>query len=322
MKIRIKKLVDYPTVLEYSYATATGEVMAVNSEMKSITYSKMKDGSEIPKKLKFDKNTFFIDADLSEFELNFLKAHSQVKHKGSNPNLTNPLFELVNVGEEQNQKVLEIKKIKRVMNIVDSLSVKGIYELCNYLLMDVRGKDISDIYVLLLDPQKGIAYKNYDKVVNLENDEDAELVIIVNKALTMGILTQEGSNYLYNHKPVASSLNELHFYFKNLPDLYEKGLKSAVAEAEVTLPINIQYASTFEQGRDLFLTKEKASKEIEEITDEMYEWAKIKADEMDIKGRKVMKRETLVAAVMKRESNLLEWQEKKEERKRQLAETK
>jgi len=313
MKIRIKKLVNHPTALEYCYATTKGEVMALDSSLKAITYEKIKEG-ETPKKIKFDKNTPFVDIEVGNLEFNFLKYHSQVKHKGENPNLTNPIFELLNVGEEQNQKVTDIKKMKRVLNIVDSLNAKGIYNLCNYLQMVVTGMDISDIYIALLDPTKGIAYANYDKVVNLENDEDAELTIVVNKALAMNILHQRGSEYYYNEKLVAASLNELYYYFKNLPDLFEKGLKASVEEKEVELPITIQFSENFKEGRDLFQNKEKVNKNLEEITPEMIEWAKEKAKEMKIMVTGKMKPETIVEKVMEREKNVIEWAEMKKKR--------
>lgn len=313
MKIRIKKIVNHPTTLEYCYATAKGEVMALNSSLKAITYEKIKEG-ELPKKIKFDKNTPFVDIEVAEAEFNFLKLHSQIKHKGDNPNLTNPVYELLNVGEEQNQKVIDIKKMKRVMNIVDSLNARAIYNLCNYLQMVVTGMDIADIYIKLLDPINGIAYKNYDKVVNLENDEDADLIITVNKALTMNILHQRGSEYYYNDKLVAGSLNELYFYFKNLPELYEKGLKQTVAEKEVELPIKIQFSQNFQDGRDLFEKKEKMAREIETITPEMIEWAKEKAKEMKIVVTSKMKPETLIDSVMKKEKNMIEWEEMKQKR--------
>lgn len=313
MKVRIKKLVNYPSPLEYCYATIKGEIIALNSSLKPITYEQIK-GGELPKKIKFDKNTPFVDIEVDNSEFNFLKAHSQIKHKGENPNLTNPIFELLNIGEEQNQKVTDIKKMKRVLNIVDSLNAKGIYNLCNYLQMVVTGMDIADIYVMLLNPVNGIAYKEYEKVVNLENDEDADLIIVVNKALSMNILHQRGGEYYYNEKLIAASLNELYFYFKNLPDLYEKGLKLSVAEKEVELPIKIQFSENFKEGRDLFENKEKVTRNLGEITPEMIEWAKEKAKEMKIMVTNKMKPETLIEKVMKKERNILEWEDMKKKR--------
>lgn len=310
MNIRIKKLVDYPTTLEYLYATSGGQIMAYNLDLKAVTYEEVKKGAKV-KEIKFDKNTHWIDMDATEKELEILRNHAQVKSKFANANLTNPMFELINVGEEQNEKVLSIKKMRRVMNIVDSLNIKGIYNLCNYLRIDVSGKDIADIYVLLLDPTKGFAYKEYDKVVNLEKDEDAELTINVHKAIMFRLVEQKGNEYHYGGKMAAASLSELYFYFKNSTDLYEKGLKPAIAEREVSLPIKIQYAQNFEEGRDLIIQNENEKEAIEKITDEQLAWLKEKAAEMDVKGRFNMKPENLLKAVLAREVNILEWNEKK-----------
>lgn len=197
------------------------------------------------------------------------------------------------------------------MNIVDSLNISGIYNLCNYIEIDVQGKDIADIYVKLLDTTNGLAYKNYDKIVNLEKDEDAELIINVHKAIMFGLVTKKGSEYHYGGRMAAGSMSELYFYFKNSTDIYEKGLKPSIAEKEVNLPIKIQYAQNFEEGRDLIIQNEKEKDAIEKITDEQLEWLKAKAVEMDIKGRFNMKPENLLKAVLAREVNVLEWNEKK-----------
>ena len=52
MNIRIKKLVDYPTTLEYLYATSGGQIMAYNLDLKAVTYEEVKKGAKV-KEIKF-----------------------------------------------------------------------------------------------------------------------------------------------------------------------------------------------------------------------------------------------------------------------------
>jgi hypothetical protein len=310
MKVRLKKLVTWATTLEYIYSTPAGEIRGYDNDLKPVTHEDYI-GGKAPKKRKFDASTSFIDISINEKELGILREHSQIKWSGNNPNLTNPIYELIDVGKQQNEKVQEIKKMRRVMNFVDGLDVKSIYNLCHYLQMDVNGKDMNEIYTILLNPNSGIAYANYDKVVTIENDEDAELKIVVNKGLVMNLIQMKGTEYFYGNKMVAGSLPELYYYFKNTNDLYEKGLKKAVEEKEIDLPVTIQYAENFEIGRSLFDEKVESKRHAEELTPELLEWAKQKANELDLKGRNLMKPENLVSAVLKKESAMAEWEQKK-----------
>jgi hypothetical protein len=310
MKVRLKKLVTWATTLEYIYSTPAGEIRGFDNDLKPVTHQDYI-GGKSPKKRKFDASTGFVDIDVNEKELAILREHSQIKWSGNNPNLTNPIYELIDVGKQQNEKVHEIKKMKRIMNFIDGLDIKSIYNLCHYLQLDVSGKDMNDIYTILLNPISGIAYANYDKVVAIEQDEDAELKIVVNKGLVMSLIQMKGSEYFYGGKMVAGSLPELYYYFKNTNDLYEKGLKSSVEEKEVDLPVTIQYAENFEVGRSLFNEKVESKKNSEELTPELLEWAKQKANELDLKGRNLMKPENLVSAVLKKESAMAEWEQKK-----------
>jgi hypothetical protein len=310
MKVRLKKLVTWATTLEYIYSTPTGEIRGYDNDLKPVTHQDYIEGKS-PKKRKFDANTSFIDINVNEKELAILREHSQVKWAGNNPNLTNPIYELIDVGKQQNEKVQEIKKMRRVMNFVDGLDIKSIYNLCHYLQLDVTGKDMNEIYTILLNPISGVAYANYDNVVSIENDEDAELKIVVNKGLVMNLIQMKGTEYFYGNKMVAGSLPELYYYFKNANDLYEKGLKKAVEEKEIDLPVTIQYAENFEAGRALFNEKSESKRNVEELTPELIEWAKTKANELDIKGKNLMRPENLVAAVLKKESAIAEWEQHK-----------
>jgi hypothetical protein len=314
MKVRLKKLVTWATTLEYIYSTPAGEIKGYDNDLKPISHQDYI-GGRPPKKRKFDANMSFMDIEVSEKELAILREHSQVKWAGNNPNLTNSIYELIDIGKQQNAKVQDIKKMKRVMNFVDGLDIKSVYNLCNYLQLDVTGKDMNEIYIILLNPETGLAYANYDKVVSIEEDEDAELKIVVNKGLIMNLIQMKGTEYFYGGKMVAGSLPELYYYFKNTNDLYEKGLKKAVEEKEIDLPVTIQYADNFQSGRALFEEKVESKKQIEEITPELLEWAKEKAAELDVKGRNLMKPETLVSSVLKKESDMLEWQQKKQKAK-------
>ena len=314
MKIRLKKLVEWTTTLDYVFATADGKVMAYDRDLKAVSHEDYKNGAAV-KSRKFEKGTQWVDIDIDEKELNILKIHAQIKSKWSNPNLTQALYEMVNIGEEQDLKVKKLKEMYRVMSIVNNLSIKSIYNLCHYLQMDINGRDINEIYILLLDPTKGFAYQNYDKVVNLEQDSDAMLTITVNKGIILGIITQQGKDYFYGDRMVAGSLSELYYYFKTSEDLFQKGLKKAVEAQEVDLPISVQYKENFEGARELFSEMAQSKKEIETITPDQLEWAKEMAKDLDIKGRGVMKPETLINAVLEREGMLLKWAQEKEKRK-------
>jgi len=81
------------------------------------------------------------------------------------------------------------------------------------------------------------------------------------------------------------------------------------------LPISVQYKENFEGAVELFAEMAQSKKEIETITPEQLEWAKEMAKDLDIKGRGVMKPETLINAVLEREGMLLKWAQDKEKRK-------
>ena len=141
------------------------------------------------------------------------------------------------------------------------------------------------------------------------------LTITVNKGIILGLITQQGKDYFYGNKMVAGSLSELYYYFKTSEDLFQKGLKKAVEAQEDELPISVQYKENFEGAVELFAEMAQSKKEIETITPEQLEWAKEMAKELDIKGRGVMKPETLINAVLEREGMLLKWAQDKEKRK-------
>jgi hypothetical protein len=153
-------------------------------------------------------------------------------------------------------QVAKIKKRLQVSNFVNNLNEEGMINLCAYLNKPVISLDPKQIYVELLKDKKtltdkrghiaivdGWAFEDMDRTLSIKHDSDAEVVIVVNKAIFLKIIDLNNGGYYYGGTMIASSDDELYKYFRNNKDYFEKGLKTKVFELD-NLPIDL---SNFQQ---------------------------------------------------------------------------
>lgn len=314
-RVRLQKLHKSvnPKPFEYLFTDKDGVFYCYDDLLKPLTKEQYEKGAKY-KVRHIPKGQQFIDFEVSAHEKGIITQHPFVKWDG-NLNMNNVLFELIEIAEKSNKEVKEIKKFKQIINLVDSMTIKEIYSLCNYIGLNIVGMDMNDIYILLLDRVSGAAYMEYDKVMQFQKDPDAELISVVNRALVMGIIEQRGEEYFFGGKMIAASKTELHFYCKQNEDFYKQGVYKLVADREVELPITVQFKENFNESREEYQEHKESVQAANEYTQEDLEWFKSKADELKIAGRWNMKPEKLVSAVLERENLRVEWDERKAKEK-------
>jgi len=315
IKVRLQKLkkTSVNTQFEYLFSDKNGEFYCYDEALNPISREKYEKGARHKVRV-IPKGQDYIDIEITPHEKGILTIHPFVKWDG-NPNMNNVLFELIEVAEKSNKDVKEIKKFKQIINLIDSMSIRDIYALCNYLGLNVTGLDMNDIYILLLNRQSGVAYINYDKVIQYQKDPDAELVSVVNRALVMGVIEQKGMEYFFGGKMISASLTELHFYCKQNEDFYKNGIYKLVSEKEVELPITIQYKENFNEASESYIEHKQEVLAANDYTQDDMNWFTKKADDLKIAGRWNMKPTKLVEAVLSRENIKLEWEDRKAKEK-------
>lgn len=315
IKVRLQRLqkTDTNKRLEYLFTDRNGTFYCYNEALQPVSQDQYKNGAKYKVRV-IPKGQDYIDIFVTPHEKGILTIHPFVKWDG-NPNMNNVLFELIEVAEKSNKEVKEIKKFKQVINLIDSMTIKEIYSLCNYLGLNVTELDMNDIYIMLLDRKAGVAYMNYDKVMQFEKDPDSEMVSVINRALVYGIIERQGEEYFFGGKMIAASLTELQFYCKQNEDFYNAGVLKAVMQKEVNLPITIQFKENFNEAREMLVEHQESVASATDYTEEDMEWFKERANELKIAGRWNMGREKLVEAVLSRENMRLIWEERKAKEK-------
>lgn len=316
IKVRLQKLnsVFSTKPLEYAFTDREGRFFAYDEALNPITKEQFEKGAHF-KRRQFAKTQEYVDIEITTKEKGILAMHPFVKWEG-NPNQNNILFEMIEVAEKSNKEVKEIKKFKQIINLIDSMTVKKIYELCNYMGENVTGMDMNDIYIMLLDRQTGKAYSQYERVMQFKQDPDAEMVSVINRAIIMSIIEQKGEDFYFGGKIIASGLSELHFYCKNNIDLYNAGILSKVQEREVDLPITIQFKENFVEAAEAFEEHEEDVDSANEYTKEDVEWFKAKYKEMTGIVHGKISPAKLAEKVLVSEASKAEWAEEKAKRKK------
>jgi hypothetical protein len=316
VKVRLQKLnsVFSTKPLEYAFIDRDGRFFAYDEALNPITREQFDKGVHF-KKRQFAKTQKFVDIEITLKEKAILAVHPFVKWEG-NPNQNNILFEMIEVAEKSNKEVKEIKKFKQIINLIDGMSVKQVYELCNYMGENVVGMDMNDIYIMLLDRHTGKAYAQYDRVIQFKKDPDAEMISVINRALILGLIERKGDEFYFGGKIIASGLSELHFYCKNNEDFYASAILAKVQEKEIELPITIQFKENFIEAADSFEQHESEKEAATEYTDEDVEWFKQKFKEQTgmVHGR--ISPNKLAEKVLVSEANKAEWAAEKAKRKK------
>ena len=296
-KVRIQRIHKAASRLTLDYFYRENNVfLCKDIAMNTITHEEFKVGTKKHKTILLTEKEYFKDIEITHEEKIFLARHPFVKFDG-NPNMNNCTVEMIDVQDKGNKEVIEIKKRKELMNIIDNANVKEIYNMCNYIQLNVSGMDMNDIYLLLLNTNDGLAYSNYDKIKMYEKDADATMKVVINKALILNIVDKRTDGFYFGNKIIAASLDELLFFCKNNEEIYKVGIEKVVAEKEVNLPITIQYTENFELGNKELKEKIEEEKNATTITDADVAWAKAELEKLGVKGLFAMKPSTLIDRV-------------------------
>lgn len=315
IKIRLQRLQKTATnkQLEYLFTDKDGNFYCYDEALNPLSKEQYERGARYKIRM-IPKGQEFIDIMVNSHEKGILTIHPFIKWEG-NPNMNNVLFELIEVAEKSNKDVKDIKKFKQIINLIDSMTIKEIYSLCNYLGLNVTGLDMNDIYIMLLDRKSGAAYMSYDKVMQFKKDPDSEMISVINRALVFDIIERKGEEYFFGGKMIAASLTELQFYCKQNEDFYNNGILKMVMDKEVTLPVTVQFKENFSEVKESYDEHKKDVEAALDYTEEDIEWFKSKADELKIAGRWNMGREKLVEAVLSRQNMKLLWEERRAKEK-------
>jgi len=316
--------------LELAYDSPLGFV-AIDNDFEPITKADVEAGVKKPYSIPFNVKEVFkvitIDTDgLSSTEhsaegkyaikqsrlMNAILGHPHVKTDDPNKKVRRERFYVCDELKEVEDEVSAIKKRIAVANFVNSLDAAGLINLCAYLRVLVAGKTPKQIFLSLLQERKeivtnigkkeiieGIAYQNMDKVLGLKADPMAELVIIVNKAVGLGIITEIDGNYKYGGELIALSIEELYKYFRTNEAQYEKGLKTSVFEKD-NLPISFNsFTDLNEAMKDL---KELTPKDPSQLEAERRGALEVRASNLGVQGNiKGMKTDTLEQKIREKE---------------------
>lgn len=222
-----------------------------------------------------------------------------------NENFSKLKFRLVDVNQEKVDGVTEIKRALTIMTKISDMDIAEMRDLCYYIGAPTLEKTAEDIFVDLLKPSVGFAYRYYDKVMNFSTDPRFEIIVNTNKAIHMNIIEIKNGGYFYSGQMVSNNLDALFVYFIENPSIFT-GMKRQVIEKD-ELPISIgnelntnkgrkQLAENFESN---FTTKKEYSHEEHENLRKI-------AKDMDLMGWQNAKPETLVNMIEKRKKYLAE----------------
>lgn len=318
-KLLLKRLgsVNNSTSLYFAWMV-NGQYRAYDSSLKSITEQDVKDGKKEPKLISFPANKaqeiILIDENNKDDKayLEILQSCPSIKCPKTIKDgiMKNPQFELIDVNSSILESVQLNKKDKVMMNFIDSLSIEDMCAILNYLGYSVVGLTAEEVYDKLINRKNGLAYDNYEKIMNMNNDFSSSMKVNINKAISLGKISHKGGVYYYKENPLGNNIDQIITHFNANNELYKASLLPDL-ENEM-LPIAI--------GNEL--NTEKSSKLLEDIAkgkeilsaDSRYteEYVRKRADELDIKSRGNMKFETLRAKVIEREQEIVEWQREKE----------
>jgi hypothetical protein len=312
-KLILKRLgsVNNITRLEFAW-TVNGEFFAYGTDYKPVSQNDFKNGHKDIKSIVFPQNKMqeiiMIDSksDSDKRLLNILTSCPIIKSPESVKNgiCKNPQYELIDPNEEIVRSVKGNKQDKEMMNFIDSLSIEDMCDILNYLGLSTVGLTAEEVYDKLINRKTGLAYDNYDKIMNMNKDFSSEMKININKALALGKIILRGGVYMFKENVLGSTKEQILAYFEGNKDLYNNGL---IPELEgEQLPVSI--------GNELNSVKVASKLKDIAVGAEMladdgkytHEYNLKRAEELNIKAITNMKPETLKRKVMETEAYLAE----------------
>jgi hypothetical protein len=154
-------------------------------------------------------------------------------------------FELIDDEEEINMGVIDIKSRTTVSNIILSMPLKDLKDVCYFFNFDIVGLPKSAIISKLLHPTMGCMWSNVmmggafidprDLVINKGFGEDYNIKSTVNKAILLKIIKLNDNNtYVFGDNGVilGATIDNVYAYFKSNKAMFESSLMVAVSAVD------------------------------------------------------------------------------------------
>ena len=163
---------------------------------------------------------------------------------------TGHLYHLVDENYEALQTALDIKKRANVTNLIYSLSLSKLTDLCYFVGANIKGKSKEEIYGILLHPTMGKIFSrslraedNYvDMVLNGNFGSDFDVKVSVNKAVVLGIISQSnGAYYMGSGGTIlGTSIDAVYAFFRENKAVFVSGLLPELQSKDI-LPESIDF---------------------------------------------------------------------------------
>jgi len=150
-------------------------------------------------------------------------------------------FELIDDEEEVNMDVIDIKSRATVSNIILSMPLNELKDVCYFFNFNIVDLSKSAIIAKLLHPTMGCMWSNVmmggvyidprDLVINKGFGEDYHIKSTVNKAILLKIIKfNENNTYVFGDNGVilGASIDNVYAYFKSNKAMFESSLLVAV----------------------------------------------------------------------------------------------
>lgn len=237
-----------------------------------------------------------VDADNKAQQL-FLEAlRLDPKVHSSGQLKTGHLYQLVDENYEALQTALDIKKRANVTNLIYSLSLNKLTDLCYFVGANIKGKSKEEIYGILLHPTNGKIFSRslrsednfVDMVLNGNFGSDFDVKVSVNKAVVLGIISQSnGAYYMGSGGTIlGTSIDSVYAFFRENKAVFTSGLLPEL-QAKDVLPESIDFDKELGEV-EADIKAEKVGKpflgENGKLTDEKREELRARAKELKIQG--------------------------------------
>lgn len=197
----------------------------------------------------------------SEVEfLEHLQKDSRVFFKGGNKQISSGcIYELIDVEGEEINTANEIKKRGKLQSVIYSMPKDELVKLCYYFNINIAGKSVEGIYVLLLHWETGALYrpmniggKNVvpmDLVLNNGMGAEFEVRTAVNKGIITGVIKNRGGVYFLGESgtPIGQTPEQIYSYMEQNKMIFEGSLKNLLKNEE--LPESLDYSGTLDDAQ-------------------------------------------------------------------------
>lgn len=181
-----------------------------------------------------------------------------------NPNLKKSVFKFENLGKAKSNSVAMNKKSLMVSNICNDFTCAQLRDIAFWYSDKLdRSKKIvdmsfEDIYLVLIDRKVGLLTNNPDDFLKRYKSPDVEYNVILNKALLLGIITQEKGFYFIGTEQIGASFEDLIQYSKINENMFNTYIKPEVKKRD-KLPLDVDYSKSISSFMEDNITNDNFS---------------------------------------------------------------